>query len=169
MIALLARLVAIVPVLLHGVFGCCWHHAHVHAHASACCTPSERVAEGDRSEHEHCHATDAGDPHHHMQAMCVHKVESSGQTSLAHGDSESTEDDRGEDGCNEDRCALSLWAMPFGLRGETSSEVDYREVLSPLGSVWIVCRANRSGLTVSLDRPIGRACLHRAHLQVWRI
>ncbi len=175
MVALLARLVAVMPVLLHGVFGCCWHHAHFHAHASAFCTPSEHDSAGESSVHEHRHATDAGRLHNDAQAMCVHHSHSElpNRTSLADGASESTEEDgcenECEDGCDEDRCALSLLAVPSGVRSETSSEVDFSKMLLSHDSLRLVFRASSFGSAVSSDPPFGGACLHRARLQVWRI
>lgn len=81
-------LIALVPMLIHSIFGCCWHHAHSHAgqdHVVAV------MIDGDSSL-DHAHAGHSSCPSH------------GSPTSDGEGHSD---DHPAESPCEEDRCVYS--------------------------------------------------------------
>jgi len=81
-------LIALIPMLIHSIFGCCWHHAHSHAghdHVVAV------VIDGDLSL-DHAHAGHSSCPSH---------------GSPASGGESHSDDHPAESPCEEDRCVYS--------------------------------------------------------------
>ena len=83
-------LIALVPMLFHSIFGCCWHHAHfLHDHDHAV-----TVAVDEASEQDHVHSPHSGGRHSHALLSCAGEE-------AAHTDGHSPELPPCED---EDRC-----------------------------------------------------------------
>lgn len=83
----IASLIALLPMLIHSIFGCCWHHAHCHVgHACSAVSSAD-----EHSASDHCHLGDSD---------CRHdrSTDASGETHLAEQDSDDAP-------CDEDRCA----------------------------------------------------------------
>lgn len=81
-------LIALVPMLVHSIFGCCWHHAHSHSGHDHVVSA---VVGGDSSL-DHAHASHSGCPFH--------------GTPASGGDSPAG-DHPAESPCDEDRCIYS--------------------------------------------------------------
>lgn len=62
MLSKVASLFALIPMLLHSILGCCWHHEH--AHGNPVVASAVSTVEGESGEHDGHHAACAhhGDP-----------------------------------------------------------------------------------------------------------
>ncbi len=94
MFSQIVSLIALLPMLLHSVLGCCWHH--VHDHAAAVSTMAADSAQSERADQHHCCQ------HHHRAIPEV--------TGEAGSHSGSDREPAPHSPCDEVRCELAMVA-----------------------------------------------------------
>lgn len=99
----IASLLALLPMLFHSIFGCCWHHVHASPdgpHAAATLSDDAALV----SQHDHDHA---GCPFHSHAAHS--------QPLDQQNDGEPVSDRPADSPCQNDRCdgiAMAITTMP---------------------------------------------------------
>lgn len=154
MFSQVASLLALLPMLLHSILGCCWHHAH----ESCCGTGNTRVV---------CQSSveSPADAHaDHVNSPCHNHVHGTGNSG------ESPAEPRPDSPCDEERClfaSTSMGVVPQTVAPEwgwcDSFLVATVELLAPVGSP---VASRRELLGGRLPNSAGQC---RALTQVWLI
>jgi len=151
----IVSLIALVPMLFHSMFGCCWHHSHDHAE------PTLGVVECDG------HATDSADDHDapdlcHSDCVCFHVAGSATERAPCGDHSGSSRP------CDDERCSYvgaltTLVSQPISLKLWAPVQFVFADLHVALQSLLTACREplERSRVPSSLER--------RAFIQVWQI
>lgn len=139
----LLSLLLVVPMLLHGVFGCCWHHDH-----------------GAAAEHSG-HSTHSCEAQHHGDLLVSH----SSATIADEPMSFETEPSQ-EQGCSEQRCD---YVATDRVRLETGKAVTALPLVSLLASTIAGHVAAPVRLMPAASKDPGAKLRPHARCQVWLI
>ena len=142
-------LIALIPMLIHSIFGCCWHHAHSHAghdHVVAV------VIDGDLSL-DHAHAGHSSCPSH---------------GSPASGGESHSDDHPAESPCEEDRCIYS--GMVTTAAPQLASLRIWGFTHFILADLQILQQSRLTAWDDLRDWSLSRSAQkHRALIQIWLI
>lgn len=166
--SVLVKLVTMLPMLLHGVFGCCWHHAHLHTAGT-----SQVVAEafGEDQGHRRLHACSCGGHGRLSPRLATDKPRSpivlgNSVNDVTRG-SRSEEPQPADAPCDGDRCEIDsctsivkLTTPDLDAAGPFSCWAETSDVLAACGPQCPAVIDNSEIVSPSTDR---------SRLQVWRI
>jgi len=180
MLALLARLVAVLPVVMHGVFGCCWHHTHFHLEHHACTTVAcgFHRAKGLNGHGQSCchahvmhqhggsHRTNGGDHGHREPSRLSAVMEPILQ---CHGHQAHRHETSHPVPCEEERCELTHVASFAGVRSGWNSGDPWTLAIAIVEHRFVGGWGHLRAASPASHCAAGAGCIERARLQVWRI
>ena len=157
MCRLLIVVATVVPMLIHSILGCCWHHAHA-AMPVGSCEQSDKELSGPDRLSKCC-----GHGHPRDQSPAVSDVAKSSSRSTEQTSDPCCPDDE-QSPCDEDRCVV-FWAestkQKIGLPGrilELATDQTFESVS---------CQSMNSVRLLVLQAPQINAASPRARTQVW--
>ncbi len=152
-----ASLIALVPMLFHSIFGCCWHHVHIlPGAAQVTAAVADKALVRTPSRHSCCGHTHGG------SKQVPEEVTLAGQ---AAGDPQSSE----HPPCEEEDCAVDLGVVISSHSEKISFEMR-DSIPSAINGLRLVARLQGNVWCGVIERSLPDSARERCAItQVWRV